>query len=137
MGSRRLGSVSAAVALLVVLALAAVAPAASASPAASAVRAQVPPLPKAFILVDADTGAVLAQQDDRTGRLPASTIKLTTALIALQRLQPGDAIPTSPPADAMPARQINVKAGQAGACGRARSTSSTGGWGRARSCSMR
>ena len=41
-----------------------------------------PPLPKAFVLVDADTGAVIAQQDARTVRPPASTIKLMTALIA-------------------------------------------------------
>ena len=35
-----------------------------------------------------------------------------TALIAVQRLQPGDGIPISPLAEGMPARKINVKAGQ-------------------------
>src|SRR5262245_19490009 len=108
MGSRRLGSVFAAATLLVVLALGAVAPFVS---TASAAPAQAP-LPKAFILVDADTGAVIARQDDRTVRLPASTIKLMTALIAVQRLKPGDGIPISPLAEGMPARKINVKAGQ-------------------------
>jgi D-alanyl-D-alanine carboxypeptidase (penicillin-binding protein 5/6) len=69
-------------------------------------------LPKAYVLVDADTGAVLAQQDAHTKRPPASTIKLMTALIAMQRLRPGDGIPISPAAEGMPARKINVKAGQ-------------------------
>ena len=69
-------------------------------------------MPKAFVLVDADTGAVIAEQDSRTVRPPASTIKLLTALIAVQRLKPGDAIPISPLAEGMPARKINVKAGQ-------------------------
>jgi D-alanyl-D-alanine carboxypeptidase len=71
-----------------------------------------PPLPKAYVLVDADTGAVLAQQDARTLRPPASTIKLLTALIADERLAPTDAVPTSSVAEGMPARKINVKAGQ-------------------------
>jgi D-alanyl-D-alanine carboxypeptidase (penicillin-binding protein 5/6) len=106
MGSRRLGSVSAAIALLLTLAVGALAPVASATPT------QAPPLPKAFVLVDADTGAVISEQDSRTVRPPASTIKLLTALIAVQRLKPGDPIPISPLAEGMPARKINVKAGQ-------------------------
>lgn len=82
----------------------------SAAPAAAAQPA--PPLPKAYVLVDVDTGAVLAQEDARTLRPPASTIKLLTALIAAQRLQSGDPIPISPVAEGMPARKINVKANQ-------------------------
>ena len=81
-----------------------------AAPPAPAAQAQS--LPKAYVLVDADTGAVLAQQDSRTLRSPASTIKLLTALIASQRLQPTDPIPISPVAEAMPALKINVKASQ-------------------------
>jgi D-alanyl-D-alanine carboxypeptidase len=104
-------------ALLIALAVGAMAPVASAasatpSAAAAVARGQAPPLPKAFVLVDVDTGAVIAQQDDRAVRPPASTIKLMTALIAVQRLKPADAIPISPLAEGMPARKINVKAGQ-------------------------
>lgn len=84
--------------------LAAAAPSAGAQPA--------PPLPKAYVLVDVDTGAVIAQQDSRTLRPPASTIKLLTALIASQRLREGDAIPISAVAEGMPARKINAKAAQ-------------------------
>src|SRR4051794_20596185 len=60
-----------------------------AAPAAATARrtpAQTPPLPKAYALVDVDTGAVLAQQDSRSLRPPASTIKLLTALITSQHL---------------------------------------------------
>jgi D-alanyl-D-alanine carboxypeptidase len=88
-------------------------PVADASPVTAAGTAQAPPpLPQAYVLVDADTGAVIAQQDDRTVRPPASTIKLMTALIAVQRLKPDDDIPITPLAEGMPARKINVKAGQ-------------------------
>lgn len=80
--------------------------------APSAPAAPAFPLPKAYVLVDADTGAVLAQQDSRTLRSPASTIKLLTALIASQRIQPTDPIPISPVAEGMPALKINVKASQ-------------------------
>ncbi|HEV3226700.1 MAG TPA: serine hydrolase, partial [Acidimicrobiales bacterium] len=79
---------------------------------ADAKRPAEPPLPKAYVLVDADTGAVIAQQDARTVRPPASTIKLLTALIAAQRLKTTDSIPISAVAEGMPARKINVKAGQ-------------------------
>jgi len=90
--------------LVLGLLFAGIAPATAAQPA--------PPLPKAYVLVDVDTGAVIAQQDARTLRPPASTIKLLTALIASQRLKAGDPVPISPVAEGMPARKINVKAGQ-------------------------
>ena len=102
MRGRTAGFVATVLLLLGLLVLAA--PSAAAQPA--------PPLPKAYVLVDADTGAVIAQQDSRTLRPPASTIKLLTALIASQRLKPGDGIPISAVAEGMPARKINVKAPQ-------------------------
>lgn len=71
-----------------------------------------PPEPAGWVLVDADTGAVLAGRDARTPRLPASTVKLFTALVAVQRLPADDAVPISAVAEGMPARKINVKAGQ-------------------------
>jgi D-alanyl-D-alanine carboxypeptidase (penicillin-binding protein 5/6) len=98
--------------LVTVLATSIGATSASAAPARPAPAVAPPPLPKAYVLVDADTGAVIAEQDARTQRPPASTIKLLTALIAVQRLHPADGVPISPLADGMPARKINVKAGQ-------------------------
>jgi D-alanyl-D-alanine carboxypeptidase (penicillin-binding protein 5/6) len=71
-----------------------------------------PPEPAGWILVDADTGAVLDGHAARAPALPASTIKLLTALIAVQRLPADDAVPISAVAEGMPARKINVKAGQ-------------------------
>ena len=72
MGSRRLGSVYAAMACFVaVVTVGTLAPALRGS--ARSTPVQAPPLPKAFVLVDADTGAVIAQQDvsGRAGRRPA------------------------------------------------------------------
>src|SRR4051794_40607365 len=85
---------------------------ATAAGATGATTAQPLPTPKSYVLVDVDTGAVIAQQDARTLRPPASTIKLLTGLIAAQRLNPQDLIPISPTAEGMPARKINVKAQQ-------------------------
>jgi D-alanyl-D-alanine carboxypeptidase (penicillin-binding protein 5/6) len=82
---------------------------------AAPARAQEPALPNepaGWILVDADTGAVLDGRDARTPRLPASTVKLFTALVAYQRLPADDAVPISAVASGMPARIINAEAGQ-------------------------
>jgi D-alanyl-D-alanine carboxypeptidase len=69
--------------------------------------------PAAWILVDADTGAVLDGRDIRQPHLPASTIKLFTALVAFQRLPADDPVPISAQAAGMPARRIAVATGQA------------------------
>ncbi|MBV8161868.1 MAG: D-alanyl-D-alanine carboxypeptidase [Acidimicrobiia bacterium] len=71
-----------------------------------------PPPPKAWILVDADTGAVLDQGNAHEPLPPASVTKILTALIAVQQLHPGDDIPISAEAQGMPARTMNMKAGQ-------------------------
>jgi D-alanyl-D-alanine carboxypeptidase (penicillin-binding protein 5/6) len=72
----------------------------------------MPNEPAGWILVDADTGAVLGGRDTRSPRLPASTIKLFTALVAVQRLPADEPIPISERAAGMPARRIAVGAGQ-------------------------
>lgn len=71
-----------------------------------------PPEPAAYVLVDADTGNVVASKADRRPTYPASTIKLLTALMAAERLPAGDVLPISALAESMPARKMNVKAGQ-------------------------
>src|SRR4051794_30712050 len=85
---------------------------ASAAGAGGQQAAPPAPMPQSYVLVDADTGNVLAQQDARSPHLPASTIKLMTALMAVQSLPPEDKVPISALAESMPARKINVKAGQ-------------------------
>jgi D-alanyl-D-alanine carboxypeptidase (penicillin-binding protein 5/6) len=82
-------------------------------PAAALPASQpVPNEPGAWVLVDADTGAVLGGRELRTPHLPASTIKLFTALVAVQRLPADDGVPISERAAGMPARRIAVGAGQ-------------------------
>ena len=75
--------------------------------------AQVPPpLPKAWIVVDADSGAVIHAGNDRVAVPAASVFKLFTALLTVESLRPGSDVPISARAEGMPARKINVKAGQ-------------------------
>jgi len=71
-----------------------------------------PPPPKAWIPVDADTGAVIDQGNAHQPLPPASVTKVLTALIAVEQLQPGADIPISAQAQGMPARNMNMKAGQ-------------------------
>jgi D-alanyl-D-alanine carboxypeptidase (penicillin-binding protein 5/6) len=71
-----------------------------------------PPAPKGWILVDADTGAVLEQGNAHQPMLPASVTKVLTAVIAVEQLQAGADIPISAAAQGMPARNMNMKAGQ-------------------------
>src|SRR5437588_5110778 len=72
-----------------------------------------PQLPKAWILVDADTGKVLDERDDHVLRRPASTIKLLTVLTAERLLKPDATIRVSALAAGMPARNIGLKEGDA------------------------
>jgi D-alanyl-D-alanine carboxypeptidase (penicillin-binding protein 5/6) len=104
----RLRAVWAAVLLIASVLLGGVAGAPRVAPAGAQELSQ----PPAWLLADADTGAVLAASNERMPMRPASTVKLLTALVAVQRLPAGDAVPISPLAEGMPARKINVKAGQ-------------------------
>ena len=70
------------------------------------------PPPKAWILVDADTGGVLSASNDREPKQVASLTKIVTALTVTHALKPGTEIPVSLKAEGMPARKINMKAGQ-------------------------
>jgi len=94
-------------ALLVALALSAVPGVARAQ-----APAPPPPPPKAWIVVDADTGAVVAASNERVPMRAASIIKLLTALIAVEQLPSGAGVPVSPVTEGMPANKINMKAGQ-------------------------
>jgi D-alanyl-D-alanine carboxypeptidase len=71
-----------------------------------------PPPPKAWVLVDADTGSVISASNDREPKPVASLSKIVTALAVTHALKPGTDIPVSLRAEGMPARKINMKAGQ-------------------------
>jgi D-alanyl-D-alanine carboxypeptidase len=64
------------------------------------------------VLVDADTGAVLDQGNAHAALPPASVTKILTALISVEMLPAGTDIPVSTVAQGMPARYMNMKAGQ-------------------------
>lgn len=100
-------------AVLVALLLAVAVPPARAQDAPPATTTTtLPNEPAGWILVDADTGAVLGSRNPRTPHLPASTIKLLTALVAIQRLPADDPVPVSTVAAGMPARRIVMQPGQ-------------------------
>ncbi len=84
----------------------------SAAPVAAQSAPALPPAPKAWIVVDAATGAVLDGGNVREPVHVASTIKLLTALIAVERLDPDASVPVSERAAAMPARKLNMGAGE-------------------------
>lgn len=95
----------------VVVAMAAGTNAAMAAPAAP-VQAPVATQTGAWILVDADTGAVLDAASARTPMRPASIFKVLTALVAVQQLPADATVPVSTRAASMPAMKIDMKAGQ-------------------------
>ncbi|HEX9530043.1 MAG TPA: hypothetical protein VF954_02825 [Acidimicrobiales bacterium] len=68
--------------------------------------------PKAWILVDADTGKVIDGTDVHTPMRPASLTKILTALAVVESVPPDATIPVSARAEGMPAAKINMKAGQ-------------------------
>jgi len=70
------------------------------------------PPPKASILVDLDTGKVLVDNNAHEALGVASTIKIMSALVIGDHVEDADPVPISPIAEGMPARKINVKAGQ-------------------------
>ena len=88
------------------------------APLASPVEAQAPPPPatiappKAYVLVDANTGAVLAASSDRVPRPPASLSKVLTALAVSATLPHDGTLAISPRAAAQPANKVDAKAGQ-------------------------
>jgi D-alanyl-D-alanine carboxypeptidase (penicillin-binding protein 5/6) len=71
------------------------------------------PIPaRAYILVDADSGAVLAAQAHHEALPPASTTKLMTALVAVEKLPREAVFVVGDTAAAQPAMRIGMRAGQ-------------------------
>ncbi|HKF80362.1 MAG TPA: D-alanyl-D-alanine carboxypeptidase family protein [Thermoleophilaceae bacterium] len=98
--------------LRVLAACAALAVALAASPAASAAAVPSVDHAKAAIVVDARDGAVMFQKDPDESRAMASTTKLMTALLTLERARPRDVL-TAPAYAALPAEsKINLRKGE-------------------------
>ncbi len=68
--------------------------------------------PRSYILVDANSGAVLVASDDRTPRPPASLTKVLTALAASATLPHDGTLTISARAEAQPANKVGAKAGE-------------------------
>ncbi|MEA3018607.1 MAG: hypothetical protein QOI47_131 [Actinomycetota bacterium] len=72
-----------------------------------------PESPAAWVVVDADTGRVLASRNEHVLRRPGSTIKLLTLLTVHRLLARDDvSIPVSPLAASMPARSVGLVPGR-------------------------
>jgi D-alanyl-D-alanine carboxypeptidase len=96
--------------LLLVLATLVAARPAAALPIAPAQPASQPP--KAYILVDANTGHILVAHDEHEPMLTASTVKLLTAIVALEKLPLDSTVPVSALAASRQPMKINMQGGQ-------------------------
>lgn len=70
------------------------------------------PVPEAYLVADLDTGNVIARLDEHEALPPASTMKLVTALTALELLPTDATVHVSALAARQPAMSINMKEGQ-------------------------
>jgi D-alanyl-D-alanine carboxypeptidase (penicillin-binding protein 5/6) len=69
--------------------------------------------PKAWAVVDADTGRFIASSGARVPLPPASLSKVLTALVVVETLRPDTPVPVSRRAAGTPASRIGMKTGQA------------------------
>lgn len=67
---------------------------------------------RAWIVVDAVTGRVIAEQADHQLERPASIIKLLTALIAVENLRPNATVEAAVPSKVIEALDIGMEPGQ-------------------------
>ncbi len=83
--------------------------------AAGTVRAQVPEevvKAKAYCILDADTGRILASQNPQMMLPPASTLKVATALMVVNALRLTDRVPVSAYAAAAPPSKLGIRPGE-------------------------
>jgi D-alanyl-D-alanine carboxypeptidase (penicillin-binding protein 5/6) len=80
--------------------------------APSSTSTTVPIEPKAYIVIDADTGAVVAAKNDRARLPPASLTKVLTAVTAAPLLDRAGTITISPRAAGQPSNKVGALAGQ-------------------------
>ena len=96
--------------MLAVLALLLATPAAAQEPSSTTLAGAE--LPRAAMLVDAETGEVLSSHNAREPLGVASTAKLLSALVASSRLDGDTLVPVSARAAGMPALKLTLKQGE-------------------------
>jgi D-alanyl-D-alanine carboxypeptidase (penicillin-binding protein 5/6) len=67
---------------------------------------------KAYCIMDADTGKILSASNPQMMLPPASTLKVATALMAVNSLRLTDRVPVSAHAAAAPPSKINIRPGE-------------------------
>ena len=67
---------------------------------------------RAWVLMDADSGRILAEKDADTAYPMASTTKILTCILALEQGNPDDWVEVSEKAASMPDVQLNMRAGE-------------------------
>lgn len=67
---------------------------------------------RAWVLMDADSGRILAGKDADTAYPMASTTKILTCILALEQGNPDDWVEVSEKAASMPDVQLNMRAGE-------------------------
>ena len=67
---------------------------------------------RAWVLMDADSGRILAEKDADTAYPMASTTKILTCILALEQGNPDDWVGVSEKAASMPDVQLNMRAGE-------------------------
>ncbi|MGZ6910609.1 MAG: D-alanyl-D-alanine carboxypeptidase family protein [Acidimicrobiia bacterium] len=96
--------VAATVALLLASFAPAIAPAGAAGPPTTQT-------PQSYLVADGDTGAIVAASNEHVAHLTASTIKILTALVTLERLPMSARLQVSHLAASQPAMRIDMKEG--------------------------
>ena len=84
---------------------------ATAVPTAGATGTPTSQPPASYIVVDAETGAVLMASNEHAQLYPASTIKVLTALVALEHLPQSAKLKVSKLAAGRPASKIDMREG--------------------------
>ena len=67
---------------------------------------------KSFVIMDAKSGQILLSLQPQMFLPPASTLKVMTAMLVMEKLRMDDKVPVSSTAAAAPASKINIKPGE-------------------------
>lgn len=67
---------------------------------------------KSAIVMDAESGVILFEKDARATRFPASTTKIMTALLLLEKTKPGEMLSATPECEEVTGSSLHLKVGE-------------------------